>query len=280
MAGALCGLLACLFAREAQAGPDPERPVVVLVHGFASAPRMWRGAEVALRAAGFDPVAVPWEPEVGMGIGETATEVLLPAIRAGLRTVGRPPDVPFHAVGHSTGGLLLRWLVEQTPEAERPAVRSLVLLSTPNHGARTGVARIACDTFRQPWRSLGCELIPGSPGLTALGGALPVGAPPTLSVGVETLPNLLPAPLYDGDGDGRAHSHDNAVMAESAWVQGATFRIWRGRRARSHFTVACSSTVLDWVVAFLRGEPVPAQRRGRQPASDLCAPTRESAGSP
>lgn len=231
---------------------------------------MWRGSEVVLLDAGFHPVSIAWEPEQGMGVAESADQVLLPAIRSELVAQGRAADTPFHAIGHSTGGLLIRWLVEQSAlPGVHEQIRSVVLLSTPNQGARTGVARIACQSFRQPWRSLGCELIPGSPGLTALGTS-GAAATPYLAVGVETLPNLLPAPLFDGDGDGVAHSHDNAVMAESAWLEGATFRIWRGRKNRSHFTVSCSSTVNGWFVAFLRGEPVPDQATGRQPGEDLC----------
>ena len=231
---------------------------------------MWRGAETVLREAGFEPVPVAWEPEKGMGVQESADRVLFPAIRDALTARGRPAETPFHAVGHSTGGLLVRWLAEQTESpGAREQVRSVALLSTPNQGARTGVARIACQSFRQPWRSLACDLIPGSVALRTLG-TKAAGDMPYLTVGVETLPNLLPVPFFDGDGDGVAHSHDNAVMAESAWLDGATFRIWRGRKNRSHFTVSCSSTVNDWLVAFLRGEALPEQATGRQPSEDLC----------
>ena len=89
-------------------------------------------------------------------------------------------------------------------------------------------------------------------------------------MGVETLPNLLIAPPFDGDGDGEAHSHDNAVMAESPWLDGATFRIWRGQATRSHFTVACSSVVVSWMIDFMHGEAVPPQAPGAQPSEDLC----------
>ena len=239
---------------------------MVLVHGFASAPRMWRGAESALKSVGFDVVNIAWEPEEGMGIAEAAERVLRPQVE----TLSTRHHVRLHAIGHSTGGLLLRWLAEQSSEPVEFA--SLTLLSTPNAGARTGVARIACDSFRQPWRALGCDLIAGSAALEVLGTSVPPASSTRyLAIGVETLPNLLPAPPYDGDGDGVAHSHDNAVMAESAWLEGATFRIWRGKTQRSHFTVACSSTVNDWVVRHLRGEDVPAQEPGRLASEDLCS---------
>ncbi|MCO4769285.1 MAG: hypothetical protein KDA24_04590 [Deltaproteobacteria bacterium] len=248
---------------------NPEATPVVLVHGFASDPVMWRGAERVLQEAGYATFAIAWEPEKGMDIGDAAQRVLAPAIDAALAGAGYRTSRPFHAIGHSTGGLLLRWLVEQDP-FNHFTYASLTLLSTPNHGARTGVGHIACDTFRQPWRSIGCDLIPGSEVLEALGTSLQDGAPRTLSIGVETVPNLLPAPLFDGDGDGKAHSHDNAVMAESAWLEGATFRIWRGKRTRSHFTVACSSTVIGWVIEHMMGREVPPQEKGRLTSGDLC----------
>lgn len=263
-------MLIAATARADEAEPPAETsaaPVpVVLVHGFASHPRMWRGTARLLEEAGFLPVPVAWEPEEGMGIPEAARDVLAPRVEEALAALGVPPDAPLFAVGHSTGGLLLRWLVQQEGWDR---IQRLALLSTPNHGARTGVARIACDTYRQPWRAVACDLIPGSAALEALGPLAPSEVP-TLSVGVETVPNLLPAPLYDGDGDGRAHTHDNAVMAESAWLEGATFRIWRGRRHRSHFSVSCSSAVNGWVLAFFRGESVPEQARGLQVSEDVC----------
>ena len=269
--------------------PEP----VVLVHGFDSDPRMWRATETLLRDAGYDPIAIAWTPAPGMRVPQAATQIVLPAIRAELARRGHPLDAPWHAVGHSSGGLVLRWIAEH-PHADADSVlpggfwggdgvadgdpalaarlQSLVLLSTPSQGAGTGVARIACATWHdRAWRDLACDLISGAPVLRHLGAAKPQTVTARyLVIGVETLPNLLPAPLFDGDGDGVARSHDNSVMAESGWLAGAPFVIWRGRSNRSHFTVSCSSTVNGWILGFLAGD-VPAQRPGLRSGDDLCA---------
>jgi len=237
---------------------------------------MWRGTKPLLAEAGFVPIAVAWEPKPGMGVEGAALEVLLPTIRRELVAAGFSATTSYHAVGHSSGGLPLRWLLQEGGEEVGAQIRSLTLVSTPNHGARTGLARIACASFRQPWRALACDLIPGSEPLTTLGHAAPADGPPTLAIGVETLPNLLIAPPFDADGDGVAHSHDNAVMAESPYLEGATFRIWSGRRL-SHFSVSCSSTVNGWILAFLQGKDVPEQGPDSQPGEDLCRDHESSA---
>lgn len=290
-------LAALLWPLTTQASPPLPEPVVLL-HGFDSHPRMWRGTERLLRDAGFEPIAIAWRPEPGMRVPQAATQVVLPAIRHELARRGYRPDAPWSAVGHSTGGLVLRWIAEH-PHADADAVlpggfwggdgeadgdpalaarlRTLVMLSTPSRGARTGVARIACDTWHDAaWRELACDLIPGVPLLEHLGARKPDGVSARyLAIGVETAPNLLPAPLFDGNGDGLASTHDNSVMAESGWLAGAPFVIWRGRKQRSHFTVSCSSTLNAWIVEFLDGGPAPVQPLGRQPSEDICGPIPE-----
>ncbi len=288
-AALLLGLLLPATA-DSETLPEP----VVLLHGFASHPEMWRGTEVLLREAGFEPIAVLWRPEAGMRLPQVASQIVLPAVREELAARGYPPDAAWHGVGHSTGGLLLRWIAEH-PYADADTVlpggfwggdgegdgdpvlaaslRSLVMISTPSQGARTGVARIACDAWSDlDWRDLACDLVPAAPVLRCLGTRKPaeVGAR-YLSIGVETVPNLLPAPLFDGNGDGNAHSHDNSVMAESGWLAGAPFVIWRGLQHRSHFSVSCSSTVNGWIAGFLEDGAVPLQPVGLQPSEDLCA---------
>lgn len=250
--------------------------------------------EAPLRAAGFEPIAIDWQPEAGMRLPQVATQVVLPAIRRELAARGYPSGAPWHGVGHSAGGLVLRWIAEH-PHADvdtvlpaglwggdgrgdgDPALASgllsLVMLATPNQGAGTGVATIACGAWPEPdWRELACDLVVGAPALRFLGASKPERITARyLAIGVETLPNLLPVPLFDGNNDGNAHSHDNSVMAESGWLAGAPFVIWRGRQQRSHFSVSCSSTVGGWILAFLADGAVPLQPIGRQPSEDLCA---------
>lgn len=286
--------MALLIAPSALATPPLPEPVILL-HGFDSHPRMWRGTETLLLEAGFEPIAIGWAPEEGMRLPQVATQVVLPAIERELARRGYPLDAPWSAVGHSSGGLVLRWIAER-PHADADSVlpggfwggdgeadgnpdlaarlRTLVLISTPNQGARTGVAQIACDSWHDAaWRDLACDLLPDAPALLHLGARKPDGSSARyLSIGVATFPNLLPAPFFDGNEDGIASTHDNSVMAESAWLAGAPFVIWRGKKQRSHFTVSCSSTVNRWVLSFLEGDAAPAQAAGRQPSDDICGP--------
>lgn len=246
---------------------------VVFLHGFASRPDIWRGAEAAMEGGPYDPVLVAWAPERGMDARMTAVEVLLPAIEQRLAAQGHPPDAAFHVVAHSMSGLLVRYLLEHARPDLGERVLSLVTISTPHRGARTGVANLACGFWTSPWRSLGCELRPGSELIRELGPRKPaeVGVP-YLAIGVESAEPMVPVPAYDADGDGRALGHDKAVMAESAMLDGEPFVVWRAwGRLGDHFGVSCSAEVGDWIVGFLAEGVVPETPTRRVRATDACA---------
>lgn len=272
----------------------------MLLHGFGSDTDIWRGAEPALRAAGFDPIPIRWRPEPGQRAPQVAIHVLRPAIDAALVERGYAPDSRFHAVGHSMGGLLLRFLIEHpwadvdTPwrmggwtgdglpdgdPAFADRVASLVMISAPNQGARTGVAYAACGLFWDPdWRPLGCDLTPGSPFVRHLGSARPEGVDvPYLAIGVSTaVPMFFLAP-FDGDGDGRPRGHDNAVMAEAVRVEGGAFALWRAWRQSDHFHVTCSAEVLGWIGAFAASGAVPPAAAPRRRSVNACAGNTKAA---
>ena len=268
-------VLCCLGVSPAIAEPAA-RPVV-LVHGFDSHPEIWRGTELVVRDAGREPLFIHWSPpEAGADTARTAREVLLPSIERTLAEAGHGPDAPFDVITHSMGGLMMRLLLEQ-PEPGREIahrVGALAMLSPPHHGAGTGVARIGCDTYRDPvWRPLVCDLVMGSPFLAKLGRVRPDLPTRYLSVGVATATPWLPLPvLYDGDGDGVAAGHDNAVLAESGWLEGdADFVVWRGLFRSDHFRAPCSSVVNRWLVDFIVDGTVPTPPRGRMRDEDQCA---------
>jgi len=273
------------------AGSDAR--AVVLVHGFDSGPEIWRGTARILEAHGFVPLPVLWAPEPGQRAPQVATRVLLPRIRDALEVAGVDPASGFHVVTHSLGGLLLRFLLEHpeldadealpdgawrgdgVPDGDRTLqqrVRSLVMLSTPNQGARTGIARMACESYhRMAWRMLGCDMLPDSAFQRLLGTRKPPGlATRYLAIGVETPAPLFHARAYDGDGDGRGAGHDNAVMAEAARLEGAPFVVWRGWTQADHFQATCSSTVNSWVRLFLEDGSIPRQAPGRAAGGDAC----------
>jgi alpha-beta hydrolase superfamily lysophospholipase len=243
---------------------------VVLVHGVLGHPDSFRGLEVALGEGGFVPVPVIWTPAPGEGARGAATASLLPAIEAGLRRAGLDPASAFFAVGHSAGGLLLRDLAARDATfAER--LRALVMVSTPNRGARTGIARAGCDVLRR-WRGVACDLVAGSAYLTALGDSAP--PIPTLAIGVEAPAPSWPAPPWDGDGDGRARGHDDAVMAEAVRLDGAAFAVFRAWRRSDHFDVLCAGELQDWVVGFLREGAIPETPRRRLRGEAGCAESK------
>jgi pimeloyl-ACP methyl ester carboxylesterase len=268
----LIGLLVRLLV-PADAWADDGRPVVFL-HGFASRTDIWRGAEIAAQAAGFDPILVPWAPGELRSARETATEVLLPSIEAALEAHGYPPGASFDVVAHSMSGLLMRYLIEQARPELALRIGSLVMISTPHRGTRTGIANWACAVWGDPgWRALGCELRPTSDLLTGLGAARPGGiATRYLSIGVESFTPMIPVPPYDANGDGVALGHDKAVMAESAMLDGAPFLVWRawGRRG-DHFGVTCSAEVTQWALQFVASGTVPEAAPERVRATNLCA---------
>ena len=264
------GVLAEEVAPEpVDAGPMP----VVMVHGFASDPDIFRGSEGFLRRAGLAPVLVAWRPQDGQDAFTAATDSLLPAIERELAAVGRSADAPFAVVAHSMGGLMLRYLLEHARPELADRVTALVMISTPNHGSRTGLANHACAGFPDPaWRRLGCDLRPKSPLITTLGRRPPEGlATRYLSIGVESFEPFIPLPAYDGDGDGVPLGHDKAVMTEAAWLDGAPFAVWRAWGPRGdHFGATCAEGVNRWALDFIVDGAVPRPSGRRVRATDLC----------
>lgn len=265
--------VALLLAPAAAAAGSSQAPVV-LIHGFDGGPEDFRGTELVLEARGFDPLLLDWQPVAAEGVLQVAHGVIEPAIEALLEEAGYGPDSSFHLVGHSLGGLLARVLLEQPrPGATlAPRVLSLVMLSTPNQGARTGIARAACHTYHHAiWRPLACDMVVGSALLDELGGSRPEGVQaPYLSIGVEANGLYFPARPYDGDGDGHRSSHDNAVMAEAAYLGGAPFVLWRGRTQSNHFRGPCSSVVNGWIADFMSDGTVPVAEARRVPSGNSC----------
>jgi pimeloyl-ACP methyl ester carboxylesterase len=263
-------LLLLLLADAALAA----RPVpVVLVHGFASRSDIWDGLVPLLRARGFDPRPVDWSPGPGMDALACAREQVRPALVA----AAGEGSGPLAVVGHSMGGLLLRRLLLDDP-ALGERVRHGVTISTPHQGTRTGIDAVACHSFRDRlWRPLACELNPRNAMMRALGGRVQAGeATRWVAIGVESPAPFFLLPVWDGDGDGRPHGHDNAVMAEAARLDGAPFLLFSGSRMASHFRVTCASPVAESVVRALEGRGDLAEALLERPARDLCRPERDA----
>ena len=236
---------------------------------------LWRGTAAFLEAQGYQPVLVSWAPDEGQGAIEVGEQVIAPLIDTALTEAGFSKEDSFHLVAHSLGGLISRHLLEQSGPAfaDWPKrVRSLTMLSTPHHGARTGLAAFACHHFRdRRWRAVACDMRPRSDFLRRLGSIRSSKrSVPYLSIGVESPASFLWVPLFDGDGDGRPRGNDNAVMAESSVLAGAPFALWRGWSENDHFTASCSSVVNGWILQFVRSGQLPEPSGSRMSSSNIC----------
>jgi pimeloyl-ACP methyl ester carboxylesterase len=248
-------------------GAGPEVPAVVLLHGWDSHGVIWRGTERLLRDQGFDPIVLTWAPEQAGDRAPQAAVSVGRRIEAELAARGHER---FHLVGHSLGGVLARLIAERPGlDAERPQpdgswrgdgipdldladrVASVALIATPNRGTRTGAAAIACSLNFEPlWTPLACDLQAGSFVLSYLGDE---AVRPTLAVAGSSIAPALPAPAWDGDGDGRPRFHDGIVQVESVLLDNAEHAVVRTRRG--HRALTCSGPVNEHLLAFL-GAPV------------------------
>jgi pimeloyl-ACP methyl ester carboxylesterase len=129
-----------------------EQTAVLLVHGFGGAPTVWTPATRQLQARGIDRLSAfsydSWSsssPALGLRLGEIVKEL------------SRSTERQVHVIGHSLGGVLLRFALRDPDVAAR--VGCAVTIASPHAGLN--VARLAP-------RGPAMDLRPGSPTLTRL----------------------------------------------------------------------------------------------------------------
>ncbi len=104
-----------------RAGDD----VAVLVHGSLATAGAWRPLRRRLEARGASVVTFTYGP--GSGVREIAAEIAT--------VLGRVPlGARVHLVGHSLGGLAVRWYVQELPHD--PRVVRTISVAAPFDGAR------------------------------------------------------------------------------------------------------------------------------------------------
>ena len=109
--------------------------VVFLLHGVAATAGVFGPLEQRLRAAGIDHVAsFTYHPF-------RSIESLARELRRAVRWI--PPRGRVHLVGHSLGGIVARWYVQEAGGASR--VAQTISLASPFHGTR--VARYVPGSF-------------------------------------------------------------------------------------------------------------------------------------
>jgi pimeloyl-ACP methyl ester carboxylesterase len=104
---------------------EPGQDVVVLLHGLFATAGVLRPLRDELEGAGAHTASLSYAP--GPGIDELAR-------RLGRLLVRLPYDVRIHLVGHSMGGLVARWFVQE--QGGDPRVVQTVALASPFYGTR------------------------------------------------------------------------------------------------------------------------------------------------
>jgi predicted alpha/beta hydrolase family esterase len=135
---------------------DPQRPAVLLVHGYLCNRAVWRSLLASGTLAGCNVATVNLEPIFGP-IDRYADVVALAVAR--LRAATGAAQVVL--VGHSMGGLAIRAYLRAHGDA---AVAKVITLAAPHHGTVFGPIGAGANA-----RQMG----PGSPFMQGLAQALP-----------------------------------------------------------------------------------------------------------
>lgn len=103
--------------------------LVVLLHGMGRTSRSMHPVQEALEEAGYEVVNLGYSSYC-CGIAELGAR-----LRQQLDSLRRPEHHTVHFVGHSLGGILVRWMLAQA--SPPPGVGRIVMLAPPNQGARS-----------------------------------------------------------------------------------------------------------------------------------------------
>lgn len=210
-------------------------PLVVLLHGLARARGSMAGMGRALRAAGFEVLAIDY-PSRHRSIAELSRDVAD-------RIAQAHPGRPLHAVTHSLGGIVFRHLHDP-----RLAWQRAVMLAPPNHGSRTAASYAGRRLFRWFYGPAGQELADADPPWPAPPAPFAVIAGTRRRAVVNPTSWMSSRVFFDGD------EHDGTVAVAETRLDGMSdFRTIDA----AHTTIMNDPHVQAIAVAFLRDGAFP-----------------------
>jgi len=155
------GILDAVITRAEPSGDVTHDTPVILVHGFGHNRSGWTVAQHHLRQAGFTSVHTmnydPFRHDIPALAEQLATRVDLIRMITGAERV--------HLVGHSLGGVLIRWYVQVLDGGQY--VDTAITVASPHEGTRVAYGAIGATA---------AQLRPGSPVMRRLAGPAPAEA--------------------------------------------------------------------------------------------------------
>jgi pimeloyl-ACP methyl ester carboxylesterase len=129
-------------------------PTIILIHGILSSEHALRPLRKFFERHGYTTLAVSY-PSRQLSI-EGSAEHVYQHLRRSLRN-----EEPFHIVGHSLGGIILRVIARSHPEFVQPRrLQRAVMLGTPNQGSAAAAILNKNRLGRYILGPSGAQLIP------------------------------------------------------------------------------------------------------------------------
>lgn len=145
----------------------PRQPIVVLIHGILSSEKALAPLRAFLEARAYTVLSTTYASR-RLTVEDAAAHV------HGYITRQIGAHEPFHAVGHSLGGIVLRVMArEHTELVSRERIRHSVMLGTPNQGSKLPELLTRTKIGRRLLGPAGHQITPHAELLTAKLGPVP-----------------------------------------------------------------------------------------------------------